>query len=132
MKIKDNLIFIVEDDIQCGKLILYFLKRHGFRNVVLFTNGRDCLDNMRQQPDILITDFRLKNTNGLELIRDAKKIHPDFYCILLSGMHHEEFSSHEITKKYVDKYIMKGCTGMEELLLTLNNWLHIQYVEHYY
>ncbi len=133
MNSKNSLIFIVEDDIPCGKLIFYYLKNNRFRQVELFTNIRNCLDNMDRKPRILITDYRLKSGNGLILMQEAKKIYPELYCIMLSGMDYEQIiSNHNNAESYINKYIKKGCTGMDDLLITLNNWVHNQYVEYFY
>ncbi len=132
MNAKKSLIFIVEDDFPCGKLIYYFLKKHGFKNTELFTRAEDCLINMERKPAVIITDYRLKSMNGLHLIQECRNIYSDFYCILLSGLDMEYIASKEPVNQYIDRYIMKGCNGMDELLMTLNGWLHNQYVEHYY
>jgi CheY-like chemotaxis protein len=127
----DSLIFAVEDDIPYGKLILYCFEKHGYKNVIVYTHEKDCLDNFTRRPDILITDYRLKSMDGIKLIQKARKIYPDFYCILLSGMQQDEIFLPGISRCYIDKYIRKDLNSMQELILALDHYLHSQYVEQY-
>jgi DNA-binding NtrC family response regulator len=39
---------------------------------------------------ILITDFQMRGMDGLELIREAKRIHPGILTILVTGLVTEE------------------------------------------
>jgi DNA-binding response OmpR family regulator len=129
MSEKSNLIFVVEDDIPCGKLIQYYLTKHGYKNVIVYTHEKDCLDNFNRHPDILITDYRLKSMDGIKLIQKAKKIYADFYCILLSGMLQDEISPSGISGYYVDKYIRKDLNSMNELVHVIDHCLQSQNVE---
>jgi len=132
MSKKNSLIFVVEDDIPFGKLIQYYLMKHGYKNMIVYTHENDCLDNFKRHPDVLITDYRLKCMDGIKLIQKAKKIYPDFYCILLSGMQYDEIFVNGISGQYIDKYIRKGLYSMNELVHTLDHCLHTQYVGQFY
>jgi len=129
MSKKNSLIFVVEDDIPFGKLIQYYLMKHGYKNMIVYTHEKDCLDNFKRHPDVLITDYRLKCMDGIKLIQKAKKIYLDFYCILLSGMQYDEIFVNGISGQYIDKYIRKGLYSMNELVLAIDQCLHKQYVE---
>ena len=132
MHINNSLIFAVEDDIPYGKLIQYCLVKNGYKNVKVFTHEKKCLDSFKQHPDILITDYRLKSMDGLKLIQKARRIYPDFYCILLTGMPQDEISRLRISKYCIDKYIRKDLKSMQELIRILDYYIQSQYVEHYY
>ena len=41
---------------------------------------------------VLVTDYRMPKLNGMELIRDVKKSHPETICILLTGYNKKELS----------------------------------------
>jgi DNA-binding response OmpR family regulator len=124
----NNLIFVVEDDVPCGMLIKYYLKKNNFENVILFTNENDCLNSMARQPDILITDYRLRSTDGISLIRKAKLINSDLSCILLSGLSFDEIFENNDNMQFVDKYIRKSLTSMNELVNMLDHYLVKQYL----
>jgi DNA-binding NtrC family response regulator len=126
---KNSLIFVVEDDIPCGKLMQYYLTKNGYKNVIVYTCEKDCLNNFERHPEVLITDYRLKSTDGIKLIQKAKKIFLDFYCILLSGMQQDEIFVNGISRQYIDKFVRKGLSSMNELVQALDHCLHTQPVE---
>jgi response regulator RpfG family c-di-GMP phosphodiesterase len=129
MEQKNCLIFIVEDDIPCGMLIKYYLRKSNFINTILYTTENECLFNMKKKPDILITDFRLKSMDGISLVNKAKNIHPDFYCIFLSGIPRDEIFTNDEDCKYIDKYIQKSLSSIHELVNELDHYLVNQYFE---
>ncbi|MCO7175343.1 response regulator [Sporolactobacillus kofuensis] len=57
-------------------------------------------------PEILVLDVRLKDTNGIELTKQIKKLNPELKIIILSGYHYDEYI--EAAKQAgADAYISK-------------------------
>ena len=112
---------MIDSDSDYGTSVKINLAKKNFNNFVLFEDEKDCLSNMIKKPKILITGYHLKNSSGLQLIKKAKAIYPDFFSILLSGeFHNETFKVFdERFLQYVDKYIIKGMDDMEELIETV-------------
>ena len=129
---KTSLIFVVEDDIPCGKLVEFYLKRNGYSRVFVFTDENAFMREMIKKPKVVITDYRLKKMNGIELIKSAREIYSNFYCVLLSGMNYDEIFPDEMPHIHLDKYIRKGLDSLDELQDTLDAWAHIQKVEQFY
>lgn len=132
MSKRSSLIFVVEDDIPFGKLINYYLTKHGYKNVIVYTTEKACLENFERQPDVLITDYKLDSVDGINLIQKAKKIYPNFYCILLSGFAYNEIFVKETKNLYIDKYIQKSLSSMDELIHTLDHCQYGQFIEQFY
>lgn len=112
------LIHMVDLDENYGRLVKHFLEKNDFKQVILFTDENECLSNMKKKPKILITGYHLKNMSGLQLIKKAKTVFPNFYSILLSGDFHKD-TYHAFDERFiqlVDKYIIKGMDDMEELM----------------
>ena len=112
------LIHVVEVDEKYGMLVKDFLEKNNFKHVTLFTDEKECLSNMKKKPKILITGYHLKNMSGLQLLKKAKTVFPNFYSILLSGDFHKD-THHAFDERFlqlVDKYIIKGMDDMEELM----------------
>lgn len=118
---KNSLIFIVEDDKPYGNLVRSFLKKSGYEHVTLFHDERDCLNNLSQHPEVIISDYHLNYMSGLKLIQEARKKSSGFYTILLSGAYHIEKFSDDIPVQKVDKYIIKGENEFQILTETLND-----------
>jgi len=112
------LIHMVDVDENYSKLVKSILVKHNFKHVTLFTNETNCLAQMIKKPKILITGYHLKNMSGLQLIKKARAVYPNFYSILLSGDFHKDTQNvyDERFLQYVDKYIIKGMDDMEDLI----------------
>jgi DNA-binding response OmpR family regulator len=124
MLTKSSLIFIVDDNLYYGKMILYHLKNQGFENVILFSDENKCLDNFKKKPRLLISDYHLKEMNGLQLIQKARGVYQGFYTILLSGSYYEEDFNNNVILHEIDKYIIKGQDELQILADTLNDWIN--------
>ena len=49
-------------------------------------SGEEALELLKtERYDVLVTDFQMGGLNGLELIREAQKLHPDITSLLISG-----------------------------------------------
>ena len=69
-------IFVVDDDPCILNSANLFLKKAGFE-CTCFENANDCLKNLYQQNcDLLISDVRMPDRNGIELLVEAKCIAP--------------------------------------------------------
>jgi len=53
---------------------------------------------------LLISDFKMPDMNGMELIKNVKKNNPEIICIILSGYLESDVST---DKKLLYRYIMK-------------------------
>lgn len=70
-------------------------------------NAIQALDMLQQyRPDILITDIRMPGMDGLELIKNAKKICPELEIIIISGYAHFEYARNALSLG-VGNYLLK-------------------------
>ena len=117
-----TLIFIIDDDKDYGATVKAGLATKHFENVAFFTDEAECLKNMARKPKVLITASRLKSLSGLQLIKKARAIYPNFISILLSSDFQKD--SYKIYDErfllYVDKYIIKGMDDLEEIIETVS------------
>lgn len=81
-------VCIVEDD---PDILLSLENRFRFmgykeKEVVCCTNGRDALQLIRgEEPDLILTDFKIPELNGLELIKQARQHNPDLCFIVMTA-----------------------------------------------
>ncbi|TYP76459.1 response regulator [Paenibacillus methanolicus] len=87
--------------------------KHGTRLAGKAVNGKDAVRLIEAQPpDIVITDIRMPELGGIELIQWAKERYPRMHFIVLSG--HEEFASAQTAMKLgVRHYLLKPCSEDE-------------------
>ena len=84
-------------------------------------NGKDALELLEKEvPDVIITDIRMPFLDGLELISQVNKIHPQIKCIILSGYSDFEYARSAIRLNVYD-YLLKPIEpdSLYELLLKL-------------
>ena len=79
----------------------------GFTVVASTFNGVDALELIaRTSPDVLCTDIRMPIMDGLELIKEVRKRHPEMPIIIISG--YDEFDYARKAIKYdVREYLLK-------------------------
>lgn len=102
-------ILLVDDEME----ILQGLRRRlRFRNpdwsMTLETDPREALSRIRQQRfDVLLTDMRMPQMDGTELLAHAREIHPDMPRIVLSGQTTKEASI--LTASLAHQFLAKPC-----------------------
>lgn len=78
-------ILIVDDD----KKLLSVLKTifvEQDHEIITCSNGLDAIRICREQTfDLIITDLMMPGANGMEVLKEARKIHPETLVILITG-----------------------------------------------
>ena len=78
-------IFIVEDDPWYGELLEYHLSLNPDYRITRFATGRDCLNQMYKQPDLVTIDFSLPDLPGDKLYQKVREISPTVPVIIVSS-----------------------------------------------
>lgn len=88
-------ILVVDDEQLIRWSIRAHLEQAGFK-VVVAENGKSALDSFDENVRLALVDFRLPDTDGLELIRRLKQQRPDCQVILMTA-----FGSPEVAEQAV-------------------------------
>ncbi|PZT56496.1 response regulator transcription factor [Paenibacillus silvae] len=115
-------VFIVDDEpfIIEGLYDIVDWAAFGMEIVNHASNGQAALQALPCQPvDILITDISMPLMNGLELIREARRLQPELKVIILSGFNEFEYLK-EGMKLGIENYLLKPI-NVDELESTLRN-----------
>jgi DNA-binding response OmpR family regulator len=99
-------ILLVDDEPDTLLLISYTLEKAGF-DVIRAENGFQALEKVRQQkPNLAILDRMMPGMDGIEVLREFRKLYPDLLIILLTAMGSER-DRLEGWEAGADDYIVK-------------------------
>lgn len=110
-------VMLVDDERPARELLKLSIdwEKAGFRILWEARNGRQALEQYQQQkPDLIITDVQMPVMDGLELLKEIKRICPSQNIVILSC--HENFSYARQALKYgVMDYLIKDALTEETL-----------------
>ena len=78
-------ILVVDDERSMRELLAIVLRREGYE-VLLADNGRSAIDLLEREPvDLLISDIKMPDLSGVDVLRAAKKIDQDILGIMITA-----------------------------------------------
>ena len=78
-------VLVVDDERSMRELLSIVLKRDGY-DVLVADNGRAAVDILkRERVDVLITDIRMPEMTGVDVLREAKLIDPGIISIVMTA-----------------------------------------------
>jgi len=78
-------ILVVDDERSMRELLAIVLRREGYE-VILAENGRSAIDTLEREPvDLLISDIKMPDMSGVDVLRAAKKIDQDILGIMITA-----------------------------------------------
>ena len=78
-------ILVVDDERSMRELLAIVLRREGYE-VLLAENGRGALEALERAPvDLLISDIKMPDMSGVEVLRAAKRIDQDILGIMITA-----------------------------------------------
>jgi two-component system response regulator PilR (NtrC family) len=115
-------VLVVDDERSMRELLSIVLRRDGY-DVMVAEDGAGALEILgRQRVDILITDIRMPNMNGVELLREAKRIAPDIISIVMTAFASTETAVEALRLGAAD-YVNKSPGAASELRLRVGREL---------
>lgn len=88
-------VLIADDEKKICKLIkcLVDWEEKGMEVISVVHSGLEALEIVKaKRPDIVITDIRMPELDGLDLIRELKEAHPDISFVIISGYRQFEYA----------------------------------------
>ncbi len=78
-------ILVVDDELSMREFLEMLLSKKGYK-VTLAKNGKQALTSIKQKRyDLVLTDIRLGDITGLDVLRAVKKEHPDTVVVMISA-----------------------------------------------
>lgn len=102
-------ILIIEDDAAFCQMLQKFLIKHNYQVEICFTAPEAKLKIKEDSFDLVLTDLRLPDYDGIQLITDIKNENPDTQVIVMTG-YAEVGTAVKAIKKGAFDYIAKPFT----------------------
>jgi DNA-binding NtrC family response regulator len=78
-------LLIVDDELGMRQFLTHLFQREG-HTVRVAESGQRALDALRQEPaDLIISDIKMPDMNGIELLRAARELLPDVEVIMMTA-----------------------------------------------
>src|SRR5262245_38481817 len=78
-------ILVVDDERSMRELLAIVLRREGYE-VLLAENGRNAVDALEREPvDLLISDIKMPDMSGVDVLRAAKRVDQDILGIMITA-----------------------------------------------
>lgn len=107
-------IFMVEDDNWYADMLAYHLSLNPDYSIQHFSNGKDCLDNMHQKPDLITIDFSLPDFKGDQLFQKIKALNDEVPVIMISAQEDVSIAVNMLKLGLAD-YLIKDDHTKEQL-----------------
>ncbi len=112
MSIDNPFILVVDDELSICQSFVKFLSKMGYE-VKYALNGYEALKMMEENRfDVVITDLKMSNIGGMEVLRRVKAVQPDIMVIVITG-YASISSAVEVMKMGAFDYLPKPFTPHE-------------------
>ncbi len=111
-------ILVVDDNPIVTEALEDVLKRKGYDEVITVNSGKKALQLLeKEKPDLILLDIVMPKMNGIETLKEIKKIAPDLGIIMMTGLGSTELE-YEARQMGVTDFLHKEL-GLEIFLKTV-------------
>lgn len=87
-------ILIVDDELSMRQFLTHLFQRDG-HSIRVAENGRKAMAMLREQSaDVIISDVKMPDMGGIDLLRAARELHPEIEVIMMTAFANEQ-TAHE-------------------------------------
>ena len=119
----NRLIFFIDDDKMILNLLEYTFQSRQDYNVVTFQTGEECLENLDQEPKLIVLDHVLSGSgdtslNGMDTLKEIRKVNKDIPVVILTGQGDDSLLS-EFMEQGANRYLTKDDFFIDSLIETI-------------
>ena len=113
-------VFVVDDNELYAKMSQHHLSLNPDNEVEKFKSGKECLEALYKNPDLIFLDYSLPDLSGIEVLRKVKETHKEIPVIIVSGQ--EDVSTAiNLLKEGAYDYIVKDENAKERMWNATNH-----------
>src|ERR1044071_2199194 len=113
-------IFVVEDDPAYTKFLKYVLALNPDFEVEFFNTGKECINQLHQQPTVITLDYSLPDMPGEKVLKEIREFDPNISVIIISAQE-KIGTAVELLKAGAFDYITKDEDAKDRILNSINN-----------
>lgn len=113
-------VFVVEDDLWYGELLVHHLSLNPDNQVQRFESAADLLEALNERPDVITLDYTLPDMKGDVLYKKIRAILPDAMVIMISGQE-DIATALNLLREGVYDYLVKNEETKDRLWNAVNN-----------
>ena len=115
-------VLVVDDERSMRELLSIVLRRDGY-DVLLAPDGKVAVDTLkRERVDVLISDIRMPEMNGVDVLREAKRIDPEIISIVMTAFASTDTAVDALRLGAAD-YVHKSPNAVNDLRLRVRKEL---------
>lgn len=120
-------ILIVDDEAYIRKTLKDILNDEGFE-VSIASNGYEALKSIeKNQPDLTLLDIWMPGIDGIETLKEIKKIAPEMPVVMITG--HGTIDTAVSATKYGAYDFIEKPLSIDKVVITINNALNFRRIE---
>ncbi len=85
-------ILIVEDDLASSEMLRLSLEKEGYECLLAENGNQALLMHSEHKPDLIISDVRMPEMDGIELLEKLRSIEEETIIIIVTGHSNEELA----------------------------------------
>ncbi len=121
-------VLVVDDERSMRELLTIVLKRDGYQVLVAEDGARAIEVLKKQRVDILITDIRMPQISGVDVLREAKRIDPEIVSIVMTAFASTDTAVEALRLGAAD-YVHKSPSAANELRLRVRKELERKHLQ---
>lgn len=120
MSAEPFLIYVVEDNDWYKRLLVHCLEHNPDYQVESFSTGKDMLDNIGKNPQVISIDYRLPDMTGNELLDKIKEYNSEIEVLVVSEQEDIQ-TAVELLRKGAFDYLVKEKDIRDKLLNSIHH-----------
>ena len=113
-------VFVVEDDLWYGELLVHHLSLNPDNQVQRFESAADLMEALNERPDVITLDYTLPDMRGDVLYKKIRAVFPDAMVIMISGQE-DITTALNLLREGVYDYLVKNEETKDRLWNAVNN-----------